>query len=43
METKVKNQWEDLLREARDMGLSIEMVREFLEQMKDKKVVKSNQ
>jgi hypothetical protein len=42
MENNVKNQWEDLLREARDMGLSIEMVREFFEQMKDTQVVKSN-
>jgi hypothetical protein len=42
METNDKNQWEDLLREARDMGLSLEMVREFFEQMKEKQVVKSN-
>jgi hypothetical protein len=42
METNEKIQWEDLLREARDMGLSLEMVREFFEQMKEKQVVKSN-
>ncbi|WP_342433264.1 DNA-binding anti-repressor SinI [Neobacillus sp. FSL H8-0543] len=34
METNIQNQWEELLREARDMGLSIDSVREFFEQMK---------
>ncbi len=43
METNEKGQWKDLLREARDMGLSIELVREFFEKAKKaNQVLESN-